>query len=71
MMMTNIFDFMVDAEGEFVRYGIHIPGHPFYEEIGMPFYIDPESGVIFDSSGNPAIITTGLIDSYDWEILDE
>jgi hypothetical protein len=70
-MLTNIFDYMLDAQDEFIFYSLHIPDHPYYMELGMPFMIDGKTGVIYDASGEPAILTVALINSVNWEIVDE
>lgn len=71
MMLNNIFDYMIDDKGEFFRTAFHIPSHKFYVEVGFPFFIDNESGILYDNSGEPAILTVDLIDSMEWEYIDE
>lgn len=71
MMLTNIFDYMINNSGEIVLDTFHIADYPYYTEIGFPFKIDEASGVILDVTGEPAIITIDLINNFYWEILDD
>ena len=71
MMLNNIFDYMVDGYGTLEPKSFHIPDISHYKELGFPFYIDGESGVIMDNLDQPAIMTIDLIDSLEWEVVDD
>jgi len=71
MMLTNIADFLAGPDGELEDKYFHIADIEYYEELGMPFYYDAETGIVMDSSGEPAILTLHLLDSINWDIVDE
>ena len=70
-MITNIFDFIVDKNGEFDDKFFHIPVSNHYEEVGFPFYVDHETHTIMDNNDEPAVLTVEMIDSIHWEIIDD
>lgn len=72
MLLTNLPDYMLTTEGEVSsEVGFHIPNHILYRELAFPYYFREEDGVIIDSKGQLAVLTLDMLDSLEWEIIDE
>jgi len=71
MLITNIADYVTDPQGELTEMEFHIPDSPYYEELGMPFRFCLDSYSIVNIRDEYVAMNLMLLDSLDWELLDE
>lgn len=71
MLLNTLLDYLINPEtGEVSDKKFHIKNHPHYEDFNFPYYFNDET-LLIDSKGELAFFTFDILDSLDWDFVNE